>query len=1014
MLVVYVFAGHRRKADVREHLQRFADSQQLELCMFEFDILMDANHNVLNEDFWAELVRFIQYTKPFCVIATPPCSTYSRARHFYKTSPGPRPIRSRQHPTGFPWLSAKDRRKAEEGTELANKSWELLDVALAVGSRILSEFPEDLGVTSTGVPASFWQMQQFQDILAVEGVCTFAIFQCEYGAQTPKPTRFVSSLEHFEGPLHLGVPRFDSHWRYLGPLPSSCPHPGQHEALIGVDSSGAWKTGPAAHYPGPLCKFLADAIGATWLESSAAKGSLGAPSSDSPLRGKDVRIVSGCSGPPLQASHAGRSEEFCDGMGLCSPGRWHPKFRFMDKDQGQLAFCDRLRGVLDRFCQSNIKDMSRATFEVALGRHQSSIFSAESMEALRSDWFQMLPDPRQASVLEPEQPFYLHALAQSLRLIGDPDVDILDCDEFSCFASGVHIGHIVPLGPTPQVFRPKLKETTYDESVMSLEMDNYFSGSEEEAEKILERQFAEEEAAGRMKAISVAEAKRLYTGDALRIAAQGILEKPDGTYRIVHDGTHGVHLNNEIKVQDKMDNPGPRELACIMDTSLASDERVIFAVNGDISKAHRRVRIRAEDWGVQAAKTSKHSNTVWLNKVGTFGVASAAFWWSRLMGLIGRFAFAISLQDWLFILTFVDDLHIAVGGQNRWLTFWRVIACLEMVGVPFSYKKFTGGFQVDYVGFWMDYARFEIGMSEKRTNWLIRFVDELESSGWLVQVRRFQEFHGRLGFASQILPWIRPLLAPGYSWLAAVGKGSTLKLPELVALVCLYIRNKLAAGLRRYPCGITEKPLGELFRTDAKCEDGRVVLGGWSLSKGQNTRDSRWFSVELTPEQVPWLFKPPNQSSSWASTAAELLAALVALKVFEIEKALDKDRCFHVLRCTGGVDNKAIDALTSKKLSTKLPVMIVLIEYLNHCEEVGLRCQLDWRPRETNIPADDLTNGRFEKFDSSNRIQVQWSDLSLPMIGLLMNFVEGFKKRRILDASPVTGSDAKFQKTNWG
>jgi hypothetical protein len=72
----------------------------------------------------------------------------------------------------------------------------------------------------------------------------------------------------------------------------------------------------------------------------------------------------------------------------------------------------------------------------------------------------------------------------------------------------------------------------------------------------------------------------------------------------------------------------------------------------------------------------------------------------------------------------------------------------------------------------MDYSRFEIGISEKRTAWLIAFVDRLEADGWLVMVRCFQEFHGRLGFAAQVLPWLRPLLAPGYTWMAAVGVNS--------------------------------------------------------------------------------------------------------------------------------------------------------------------------------------------------------------------------------------------------
>ena len=124
-----------------------------------------------------------------------------------------------------------------------------------------------------------------------------------------------------------------------------------------------------------------------------------------------------------------------------------------------------------------------------------------------------------------------------------------------------------------------------------------------------------------------------------------------------------------------------------------------------MTKAHRRVKVHPKDWGAMACKISSASQTVWLNKTGTFGVASAAFWWSRLMGLFGRLAWGVMLDDWFFALVFVDDIHMAAGGSNRWLTLWRVIAMMEMIGVPFSYHKFRGGFQLDYVGFWMDYTR---------------------------------------------------------------------------------------------------------------------------------------------------------------------------------------------------------------------------------------------------------------------------------------------------------------------
>ena len=121
---------------------------------------------------------------------------------------------------------------------------------------------------------------------------------------------------------------------------------------------------------------------------------------------------------------------------------------------------------------------------------------------------------------------------------------------------------------------------------------------------------------------------------------------------------------------------------------------------------------------------------------------------------------------------------------------------------------------------------------------LIAFVDRLEADGWLVMVRCFQEFHGRLGFAAQVLPWLRPLLAPGYTWMAAVGKGSTVKTPELVAAVCLFIKEKLKGGLRKTPCSQGETDLGEVFRTDAKCEDARIVLGGWMTYGGVKSSEA--------------------------------------------------------------------------------------------------------------------------------------------------------------------------------
>ena len=75
--------------------------------------------------------------------------------------------------------------------------------------------------------------------------------------------------------------------------------------------------------------------------------------------------------------------------------------------------------------------------------------------------------------------------------MGDPDVDVIDTTVGSNLIEGVHVGHIAPLGPTPQVLRPIVKQAVYDESDWTWCMDNYFRGDEKEAAQVLEQHFRE-------------------------------------------------------------------------------------------------------------------------------------------------------------------------------------------------------------------------------------------------------------------------------------------------------------------------------------------------------------------------------------------------------------------------------------------------------------------------------------------------------------------------------------------
>ena len=405
----------------------------------------------------------------------------------------------------------------------------------------------------------------------------------------------------------------------------------------------------------------------------------------------------------------------------------------------------------------NVPDLAKATFRLATGHWDGPLFAPEPLNKLREDWFNMLPDPLRAREMIPYQPFYLRAMAQTLRILEDPDFHIIEEGKF-CFVNGVEVGHTGPLGPVPQVFRARRKDQKYDDSVWQPLMENYRDGPE--VEKSLEEAFAKEEADGRMFPLSLAEAQSRYPGDTLRIAAQAVIPKPDQDFRVVHDGTHGVQVNNQIVMLDRLESPGAREVSAIQKLGVVSDEKVLFGLVGDVKKAHRRYLHHPEHWGVLACRTRGDSSVVWVNRTGTFGVASAAYWFARIIGLVGRLSLRVLLQSFVFMLIYADDLHVLSGGRDRWLNLWMSLALLCMQG-PFSERKWRGGLQLDWVGYWIDYGPFKLGISEKRCLWIVQGIEAMEGNGWLVDVRRFHELHGRLGFMSQVLCWIRPFLAPG-------------------------------------------------------------------------------------------------------------------------------------------------------------------------------------------------------------------------------------------------------------
>ena len=148
-----------------------------------------------------------------------------------------------------------------------------------------------------------------------------------------------------------------------------------------------------------------------------------------------------------------------------------------------------------------------------------------------------------------------------MQAIHDPDWRQA-VDAKHSFATGVPLGVGIKVPWIPAVFERKRSWMSLDEMVCDLDKGNDKSASAVLDQ--LELQFIEDEKCGMMFREREDFLRCEYPGDKFRIAALGAMQKGDTTFRVVHDGTHGVRLNNDVKPRDQIRMPGPAEARVII------------------------------------------------------------------------------------------------------------------------------------------------------------------------------------------------------------------------------------------------------------------------------------------------------------------------------------------------------------------------------------------------------------------------------------------------------------------
>ena len=133
---------------------------------------------------------------------------------------------------------------------------------------------------------------------------------------------------------------------------------------------------------------------------------------------------------------------------------------------------------------------------------------------------------------------------------------------------------------------------------------------------------------GQILRLTEKEARARYPN--LTVASLGANKKEKSTgeitARVLFDGTHGIDVNRRTRVRDQERGPIAADVNRFF-REKARYELPSFALTADVTEAHRQVPIQIHPgcW-------------VYVNKVGTFGIASASYLWSRVASAIGRIA----------------------------------------------------------------------------------------------------------------------------------------------------------------------------------------------------------------------------------------------------------------------------------------------------------------------------------------------------------------------------------------
>ena len=225
----------------------------------------------------------------------------------------------------------------------------------------------------------------------------------------------------------------------------------------------------------------------------------------------------------------------------------------------------------------------------------------------------------------------------------------------------------------------------------------------------------------------------------------------------VMDCLHGIHW-----LQASQKEPGHKKLPYAhWDWPKQDDQWMLL--KADVTKAHRRVKILAPEWRYQVAKLG---DEWWINKVGTYGMASAQLYWGRLASALLRLLYHVyPMVDWGFV--FVDDFCWLLRKSLAGPLTSAILLFLVAFGCPLSWKKTAIGLSNTWLGFIMTPDLQLVRMAPTKHELVMAVLDKMVDNQTFTK-QELDSALGRLQWATNCCPLTKPFLQAFWQWKSAV------------------------------------------------------------------------------------------------------------------------------------------------------------------------------------------------------------------------------------------------------